>query len=678
MLRRRVTLLLVSSLVLVAIGFGLTVVPETAEATTLHVGGIGPGNYTAIQDAINASNPGDTIYVHNGTYSENIFINRSLSVIGEDRNVTIIDGGKVGDVVNISASFTNFTGFTVMNSGMNLTDKGIEIYSADNCGIFDNNLYSNYRGGIYLWYSDGNNITDNNISSNQDLGIGIHDSNFNVVADNVYWNNSYGVRMTSSEHNVVARNIFLSVSSGAAVGSSDNNSIVENQFMGSDTGIFLSRSSGNLVSNNTILDGVFGINLWSFSDYNYVANNSLSDNRFNGLYLVESNNNTVYNNTLSGSNEGLFVAISNDNVFHNNTVSNNTVGFRLLFAGNNQIYHNMIVNNSLQAEDDSDMNQWDNGYPSGGNYWSDYIGADKYKGPSQDTLGTDGIGDTPYVIDADSRDRYPLLYVDVINPLPPENVQASLTGWTLENVTISWDPSPDESTGFVQMYDVYRSGNYDIGGYLYQLVGSVPNGTHSFVDAYTGEGNPSTYFYVICAVNMTGNFTCAEDQAGKFTRRLSVGAKLVSIPLIQSDETIEGVLQTLSFDKSWFYDSFNQQWKSWVRSKPHLGEFRQLNHTMGLWVNVTASSNLTVAGVVPSNTSIQLTKGWNLVGFPSFNSSYTAADLKSSTGSSRIEGYSPLSSPYYLREVGDLDILEAGYGYWVWVDSDTTWIVKSS
>ena len=115
-----------------------------------------------------------------------------------------------------------------------------------------------------------------------------------------------------------------------------------------------------------------------------------------------------------------------------------------------------------------------------------------------------------------------------------------------------------------------------------------------------------------------------------------------------------------------------------MRSKPYFGGLKHANHTMGLWVNVTANSNLTVAGVVPSSTAIQLTKGWNLIGFPSFNSSYTVADLKSITGSSRIEGYDLLSGPYHLKEMGDLETLESGHGYWIWVDSDATWIVKSS
>lgn len=102
-----------------------------------------------------------------------------------------------------------------------------------------------------------------------------------------------------------------------------------------------------------------------------------------------------------------------------------------------------------------------------------------------------------------------------------------------------------------------------------------------------------------------------------------------------------------------------------------------MNHTMGLWVNVTDNSNLTVAGVVPAQTTIHLAAGWNLVSIPSFNSSYSVADLKLEIGASRVEGYDPLP-PYHLSVLADAEVLRAGYAYWVRVDADTDWIVEVS
>ena len=84
---------------------------------------------------------------------------------------------------------------------------------------------------------------------------------------------------------------------------------------------------------------------------------------------------------------------------------------------NNSIYHNNLINNAQQAVDDSENgNKWDNGYPFGGNYWSDYTGSDLYSGPDQNISGSDGIGDTNYSIDSNSIDNYPLMIPWRITP----------------------------------------------------------------------------------------------------------------------------------------------------------------------------------------------------------------------------------------------------------------------
>jgi hypothetical protein len=122
----------------------------------------------------------------------------------------------------------------------------------------------------------------------------------------------------------------------------------------------------------------------------------------------------------------------------------------LTSSSNNTLYHNNFVNNTLQAGSDSPTNTWDNGYPSGGNYWSDYNGSDLYSGPFQNVTGSDGIGDTPYVIDANDIDHYPLM-----NPY---------SGGTL-SVTIS----PNSTTldaGHPQLFSSIVSGGTL--GYSYQ------------------------------------------------------------------------------------------------------------------------------------------------------------------------------------------------------------------
>jgi hypothetical protein len=211
----------------------------------------------------------------------------------------------------------------------------------------------------------------------------------------------------------------------------------------------------------------------------------------------------------------------------------------------------------------------------------------------------------------------------------------------------------------------------------YQLLATLPNGTSTYVDKYSGEGDQNSYFYRVCAVDQLSSLACAENQAAKFTRPLMKGSNLISIPLIQSNESIEIVLQTVEYDTAWHFDSLSQEWKWYMKSKGYRRGLWNINHTMGLWVNVTRDSNLTVAGIVPTQTKIPLHKGWNLGSFPSFSSSYTAYDLEMDTGAVRVEGYDP-ALPYHLRVLTDADVLQAGYGYWVKVDTDTDWIVRVS
>ncbi|MCJ2563024.1 MAG: hypothetical protein LN417_02905 [Candidatus Thermoplasmatota archaeon] len=261
-------------------------------------------------------------------------------------------------------------------------------------------------------------------------------------------------------------------------------------------------------------------------------------------------------------------------------------------------------------------------------------------------------------------------------PAPPNMLEAYLTGGDTEHVTMTWSLSPDDLGGLrnVVRYDILRGDQYssDLTGYV--LLDSVSSGTSSYVDEYAGEGDPDNHFYVTCAVNAIGNRSCTDNQAGKFTRPLTPGPNLVSIPLVQSDESIETVLQTLEYDKAWTYDSSSRDWRWHMTFKEYRRGLWSVNHSMGLWVNVTGQSNLTVAGLVPTSTHIHLSSGWNLVGFSSFNESYSVADVKAQAGSSRVEGFDPIG-PYHLRVLPDSDMLRAGYAYWIRVESETVWIL---
>jgi parallel beta-helix repeat protein len=120
------------------------------------------------------------------------------------------------------------------------------------------------------------------------------------------------------------------------------------------------------------------------------------------------------NNVTANSSVGIFLEGSSGNVLSGNKVTANVYGIFLDGSSNNTFYHNNFIRignaaHAKQVYQFGSSNTWDNGYPSGGNYWSDYTGVDEKSGSYQNLTGSDGIGDTPYIIDANNIDRYPLM-----------------------------------------------------------------------------------------------------------------------------------------------------------------------------------------------------------------------------------------------------------------------------
>ena len=322
------TLLLTSMLTL-----AFNIQPVKAEPRTWIVDDDGPADFHTIQEAINNANAEDTVFVRNGTYYENVIVNKTLSLFGESKGTTIIDGSGMGTVTKVTADNVTIMGLTIRNSGTEWTDSGIALSRVKNCNVSGNNITANNGHGIYLYTSSNNSISGNNITAN-----------------------SWG-------------------------------------------GIWVSTSSNN----------------------NSITGNNITANRGNAIWLDSSNYNSVAGNNIANNKDGLvFCGPSNNRIVGNN-IANNGDGIRLFFSSNNTIFHNNFVENQQQFYIfKSYGNLWDNDYPSGGNYWSDYVGVDVKRGSNQDLPGSDGIGDTSYIIDADNRDHYPLM-----NPYHPLSVSIS-------------------------------------------------------------------------------------------------------------------------------------------------------------------------------------------------------------------------------------------------------------
>jgi parallel beta-helix repeat protein len=212
------------------------------------------------------------------------------------------------------------------------------------------------------------------------------------------------------------------------------NNVSSNRVTGVTDGIDLFNSDNNIVFNNHLEQGAFeGIGLYS-SNNNTLKNNYVSDYAIIGsiggvdvrgaFELESSNNNTLVGNEITGNTQGIQLENSDDNVLIANNVTQNVGGYtpggpyptygfgiHIESSSNNTIYHNNFIgNNQIQyfdtqvpnnVETDGSPNTWDNGYPSGGNYWSNH-----------------NATNTPYVINANNTDHYPLMLPYTIPEFP--------------------------------------------------------------------------------------------------------------------------------------------------------------------------------------------------------------------------------------------------------------------
>jgi parallel beta-helix repeat protein len=281
-------------------------------------------------------------------------------------NVTYILTGNItsdadGIVIERNNIVIDGAGYTVRGNG---TGTGIYLPGRSNITIKNTDVKC-FSNGIVLQGSNNNRISGNNITE-------------------IYWIAIYSSSLSSN-------NIF------------SGNNVANNGY-----GISLSSSPSNIVSKNTVTNnGLYGITLSDdISVNNTISENTMANNNYN-IYSVGGSDNTISRNDIANNTYGIFL-LSSSSTISENTITNNEYGIWLNYPSNNRFYHNSFIDNTVQVVPHL-VSIWDDGYPSGGNYWSDYVGMDLFSGPFQNETGSDVIGDTPYVIAANNTDNYPLM-----------------------------------------------------------------------------------------------------------------------------------------------------------------------------------------------------------------------------------------------------------------------------
>jgi len=266
-------------------------------------------NYTSIQGAIDNATEGSTILVSTGFYSEHLMINKSITLVGENRYTTIIDGSNSGTILDIASDNVSISDLTIERPGC--TCEG-------NYGT----LIEDHHSGISL-------------------------------VDNEIVTCSVGINATSVHDVLIAHNNF------------------SQEYVSS---MSISNSSNIMITDN---------NMTGFMQ---------------GVEITDSSNVTFSNNILLGSGEGVVIQNSKGSTFCGNHFQQDSFGISLRQSNDNLIYDNDFIENFRDVSSHESMNRWDNGVE--GNFWGNYTGVD---------ANMDGIGDTPYIIDANNTDNYPLM-----------------------------------------------------------------------------------------------------------------------------------------------------------------------------------------------------------------------------------------------------------------------------
>jgi parallel beta-helix repeat protein len=390
------------------------------------------------------------------TFTSNIYD----SIVIERNNIVLNGAGYIlegtKDTLSKGIYLSLRSNVTIKNMEIKAFLYGIELYYSSNIVISGNDILANSDWDVALFHSSNNIISRNNIG-----GIGLWGCSSNIILSNN-----------------ITRRVFV-VRSGVFLLSSSNNIISGNNVTAYDEGVLLSSSSDNTISNNSIAANNVGIDLSSSSSNNIISGNNITENNWRGIELFDGSNNDVSGNNVAENGWALYA-----------TYPQYVGGLYLYSSYDNRIYHNNFIDNAVQVHISvSRYSIWDDGYPSGGNYWSDYTDVDLYSGPYQNETGSDGIWDHPYVIDANNKDRYPL-----VNPWTEARAP---TEWNKTYGGISWD----EAWALVQTSDggyalAGETSSFGAGGYDFWLVKTDASGNMEWNKTYGGTNNDWAYALV--------------------------------------------------------------------------------------------------------------------------------------------------------------------------------------
>ncbi len=423
-------------------------------------------------NTVSNNNYGLTLYyttnttVHNNTARSNV--RKGIRLDGSDHN-ELNDNTVRKNEDGIYLSGSNHNSLSG-NTAEENTNSGIFLSGVSENVVSGSTARLNGLHGIYLDESDNNTLSDNTVSLNEENGVHVKDSKNVTLSNNQLDSNNisaveleYSTGITLSGNQMIGNGVHISgwIEHWSTHEIDTSNEVngkplvyMKDQNGGSISNagqVILGNSSEVLVEGLQISETNMAIQI-GYCDNITVSANILDDNAQDGIRLYQSVYNEIEKNQVSNNSRGIFVQYSDHNLLINNTIEDNSeYGMYFSDSGDNRIYHNNFINNSNHRRI-SMGNTWDNGYPSGGNYWDDYGGTDQFSGPGQNLSGRDGIGDSSYGYS--SPDEYPLMEPWPLDDTPPVISSVEAVDLTTTSVNITWDT--DEPSDSMINYSLHQ------------------------------------------------------------------------------------------------------------------------------------------------------------------------------------------------------------------------------
>ncbi len=422
---------------LVLFGTIMLNVTDEVEATVIEVGE--NMEYQTISAAVADASDGDIILIHDGIYRENVLVDKSVELRGQNRSGAVIDGigGTYG--ISLDAVDINLNDLKITNSSVGVHVRGDNV-TIERCVVDDTD------NGIFLDDPFGSEITDTHISNASD-GIFLRNSQHTILSNiSVIQPYSRGIRLVDSSDTIVANVTVIDAGYHPVYISRSEYIILENCHLSGEHGVVMYHSKYIELSNSHISKGV-GIegDLPENFDSHRIHNNTVDSgelhylknrvdvkiNEIRGQVILINVSESIVSHVSSSDTEaGILLAYSRDNILMGNTLDDNFQGIVFYRSRYNLIHHNNFINNTRQiySSDNSSMdNDWTDAL-GGGNYWSDYQGTDQ----DEDTVGDTTV---PHPLEDRGGGYYQLDPEPLMNTTKSVNTSIALrNGWNFISV----------------------------------------------------------------------------------------------------------------------------------------------------------------------------------------------------------------------------------------------------